>query len=506
MSQNHAVPSAPATAPNGDGAGHSCAQPSMSETAFEEFVRQTLTPFLPCNRADATNGDYLSAATVIFRAVPRDPAPDITGLIYETRINRLNTARTPPEAVIETLEYARDYLPNVQPEEANWLRTYARKFLSKRYSRDDVDRLIQTYLEPALPGEAPYDARGVLSSVDLSVQRSTSWLANGMIPEGTVGFWIAPYSTGKTFGAMSLGLAAAFGKEWMGQPVRQGHVRYIAAEGLNSFDRRIVGWMTHHGLLPEKFSRADLAAALAGKFDLSGGSIRLDDPRLEEVLTRTLLEQGTRLLVLDTLGRLLGTGQHEDDNAVANAVTGTMHRVAAATGCTILFVHHPGHTNTHRARGGSAWAQAADWVIVSKATEAGVKNGAPVRLINTKQRDAELFADLAYRLRTLHPVQCEGEDEPWSCALFEPTDVQFAEALTLRERIIADLHSYPGSSQREIRARVGGDNSEIRDEITRMLADGSLVNKGTSNRFSLHASEAAEEFSATVDLSDLETD
>lgn len=498
-----------------------------------------LQPFLPCAPEEARHADYLDAAAVLFRNLERDRAPDITPLVREIGLDRINgagrltyedaakaldrivsllpeeeqaniqpvvrkirsewaSARDPLcyEAIIEVLEYAAEYIEVEEPEVGLWLRTVAEQELRKRFGRETAERLLNRYVEPPPPGEPPYGEDGILRSEDLSEQRVVPWLADGMIQAGTVGMWIGPFSSGKTFGAIALGLALAFEREFMGQDTNGGgHVRYIAAEGLASFDRRLAGWLVHHGLLPRRFSREELADALDGRFDLTGGGLRLNDPRLEEVLIRTIQEDGTRLLVLDTLGRLLGAEQSDEDNSVANSVMAVLTRVAAVTGCTILVVHHPGHTQTHRGRGASAWQQAADWVVVSKGNLKGSK---PVRLVNTKQRDAELFEDVAYRLRPLSGVECNGE--PWSAALFEPADVDEATDLPLRDRILFDVQANPGSSLRQVRARVRGDASEIGDEIIRMVSDGVLEDKGEGSRYDLYDNPDRDEFEVDAEM------
>lgn len=419
---------------------------------------------------------------MLFRnLVEQEPAPHVTPLLTEIGIDRIGHL-TWIEPVIEILETTAQWIEMVSPEVGELLHTAAEQELRKKYSRETAERLLRRYVDPAPPGEPPYGEDGILRSVDLSEKRTVPWLVKGMIPAGTVGLWIAPFSSGKTFGATALGLALAFEREWMDRETNGGgHVRYVAAEGLASFDKRLAGWLVRHELLPSEFDREELSDVLDGRFSLSGGGLRLDDPRLEEVLVQTIQEDGTRLLVLDTLGRLLGVGQSDEDNATANAVMGVLHRVAAVTGCTILVVHHPGHTQTHRARGASAWQQAADWVLVSKGN---LRSAKPVRLVNTKQRDAELFADVAYRLRPVGSVECDGE--PWSTAVFEPADVAAADCLSLAERIRFVVQANPGCAMRDVQAAVSGRKEETGDEVRRLVMAGKIVNKGSGNSYSLH--------------------
>lgn len=501
-------------------------------------------PNAPPIDADQLAGDVAfaiqNAARVLFRVgseMGRDFAPDITPIVQEIGLDRIN-GRTPRprgstrlghipdplpqkiskaargdyeplgiEAVIEVLEFTSDYIDVSPPEVGYWLRTIAERELVRRFGRETAATLLRRYVDPAPPGAQPYNESGILNSVDLSERANVRWLVDGMIPAGSVGMWVAPFSSGKTFGAVALGLGLAFGREWMGRATNGGgHVRYIAAEGLSSFDRRLAGWLVRHELIPDLFTREEMAGALAGRFSLSDGSLRLDDARLEEALVSTLRQDGTRLLVLDTLGRLLGVGQSDEDNAVANSVMGVLHRVASVTGCTILAVHHPGHTQTHRARGASAWQQAADWVLVSKGD---LRSGDPVRLINTKQRDAELFEDLAYRLRSML-LACDGED--WRGAVFEPARVSETREIPLALRIRHDVQAHPGSNLREIRARVRGDSGAIGDEVIRMVSDGRLDNRATGKSYSLFDNpekwpdDPVSAFSADVDLSDLTED
>lgn len=469
-----------------------------------------LQPFLPCDVEKAKPEDWLSAGRVLIRRLSRtfrSPAPDLTFTIREIGLHKINAH--PPacyEAVQEILEYASDYIAVEDTEVGSWIRLVTERELIQRFGGPTAERLLRQYVDPAPPGEPAYGEDGILKTVDLSERRVVPWLVPDMIPAATVGMDIGPYSCGKTFKDLALALSVAFGREWMGRkPDVQGHVHYVAAEGLASFDKRLAGWLVRHGELSEEFTRAELADVLEGRFTLSGGNLRLDDPKLEDVLIRTIRENGTKLLVLDTLGRLLGSDQSEDSNDTANAVMGSLQRVAAPTGCTILIPHHPGHTNQYRGRGGSAWAQAADFVLVA---QGDLRDGKPVRLVNTKQRDAELFEDMAYRLRSV-PIVCDGEGS--TSAVFEAAPVSQALEIALAHRIRLDVQANPGATLGDVRARVTGDNGEIGAEVKSLVSDGKLTNKGSENRFVLYDNPEAwpsggDEFStdgSAPELSDL---
>lgn len=405
----------------------------------------------------------------------------------------------PVSAVFEILESAGPAIAKLESTEAMKVRVVLRREMAKWIgSGSGADDLMRRYVPDGVQA-SPYDTDGILHSLDLADPASApEFLIPGFMPSASVGLLLAPFSMGKTWFCAALGCGVAFNH---GAPVR-----FILGEGVKAFPRRLAGWLVHNGTLDVEFGKSELAETLEGRISISG-PLMLDDPQAEEALTRTIEADGSRLVVLDTLGRLLG-GAAESDNDDANRIMGMLQRVASRTSATFLIVHHPGHAGD-RARGASGWEQAADFVFNVKGTSDHFGRGVPVRLVNRKQRDAELAADLHYSLAPVEAV-CDGEQ--WATAVLRPAAPPAPE-LPLEERIGRVVADTPGMTKRQVCAAVTGRTQDIGAAIDRLLTGGRLENRGSGNAFALHLAadewpELAEnEFEAgggpAPDLSDL---
>jgi hypothetical protein len=482
-------------------------------------VRAALTPLLPwgVTAREATAFDWqlallnaISGMPVemlpdvgdVVRRLPREPHPNLSLLLREIGADKLNRPNFPPELVGEILEFAADCIRFENPRSARWVRRELFRRLGKRYGSKEAAALIAEYLDPAPSVPDAFDERGLLRKIDLSEPVAVHWLLEGMFREASVGIWAAPKGSGKSFGSLSLGLSVAFGRPWLGiTPAINGHVHYVAAEGTLSFRDRMAAWLVREGLLPEEHAAADLAAVLDGRFSLSGGELQLDHPHLVDYLVRTIREDKTKLLILDTLGRLVGN-QPIDSDVTANAVMGSLQRVANATGCTVLIQHHPGHSNLDRSRGSSAWEQAADFVFVSHGPAGALDGGGSMRLVNTKQREAESSADMIYSLDRVSDMSSDGR--PFGSMVFVPSKAPVAE-MPLQERILASIRGYPGCSLREIRDRVRGKSQDISHEV-QLLIDGERIENrgkgGSRTAAEYYAIDSDEEITGSVDLTD----
>lgn len=420
-----------------------------------------------------------------------------------------------PDAAGERLHRAGRLLEDLSPEHRDdahrYLQAQATKELRAAWGDwRSAEAFLRDHLPAPMGGHAPYGPDGVLRAEDVrTMDLGTPFLIEGAIPAGSVGILTAPFGVGKTFATIGLGLSIAYGESWLDlETADTGPVRFVAAEGRTAFPKRLAGWLAHHGHLPESFTRAELAEALEGRAVLTAGILRLDDPQLERTLLRTVEVEGTRLLVLDTLGRLLGADQSDADNDTANRVMGTLHRVASETGVTVLLVHHPGHAAQERSRGASAWEQAADFVFTVRGSPSDVRDGRTLTLRNRKQRDAELAEDVGYRLQSL-TVECDGET--WETAVVGAGPI--LREIPLAERIRAVVQKHPGSSLRFVRSNVQGKAKETGEEIDRLVGAGRLEDRGKGSRYALHdvpdkwpeepSFEADEE---PADLSDLTGD
>jgi KaiC/GvpD/RAD55 family RecA-like ATPase len=177
------------------------------------------------------------------------------------------------------------------------------------------------------------------------------WLINGLIEENSLAMVFGAPAAGKTFVALDIALSIACGRAYHGLDVKQGTVAYIAGEGHAGFARRVNAWCKSTG------------QSLAGvPFAKSNRTVVLNDPNSEDELVselELLAEEigGLSLIVLDTLARTM-LGEENNENMMAYVQV--CDRLKERFGCTVIIVHHTGHQNKDRSRGGSAMHGALD--------------------------------------------------------------------------------------------------------------------------------------------------
>lgn len=410
----------------------------------------------------------------------------------------------PLEVVVEILEDLEEYIAVLPAEVGQILRLTAEHRLRQRFGQATADDLLRKYVDPPPPGEPVYNDGGFLTERDFTTEPETDYLDDdGIIAVASTGLWYSPTGGGKTFTALALALGIAFGEDWLGTDLRTtGHVRYVAAEGSFLLERRIAAWLVSHGILPETFTRAELADVLDGRFSQGPTTLRLDDPKIEDALCRTMERDDTKLCALDTLGRLLGPSFSEDGNDTANAVVGMLNRVGARTGTTFILLHHPGWS-AERSRGASAWPQAADWVFRAKGA---IATGRPVRLINEKVRDGEIKPDRGYALRNVH-MTCDGSR--WDSAVAVSATLQDEESIPIPDQIRALLITSPGMTKTDVKDAITGRAAIVASEIQRLIKEGKIEDRGDGRGSVLHINEEAwpspkiGDFDADMDLSDV---
>ena len=224
----------------------------------------------------------------------------------------------------------------------------------------------------------------------------------------------ADMSMGKSWLALTMALCVAFGKPFFGHTVRTAcPVVYFATEGAYPLMLRCTGWLIHHGLLKPQHTPADLHAVLDGKLHVVANPLPFDHPQFEATWRGTVKQTGAGLVVCDTLGKMLGCEQNENDSNAANGVTGMLSRLCHETNVTTLVLHHTGHGNKGRARGSSGWEQGCDLTFVVEGTRDDLKDGRPLTLKERKPwRGGALDLRLPFKLTPVEAHFIDPDAEP----------------------------------------------------------------------------------------------
>lgn len=158
---------------------------------------------------------------------------------------------------------------------------------------------------------------------------------------------------GKSFIAVDLALSVATGAGFHGRKVLTGPVVYLAGEGHNGLMRRIEAW--------SKEQKVDVKEC---PLFLSQSAAQF----LNDTLVREVAEaiEGIKLafgppalIIVDTVARSFGGGDENSTPDMTKFVA-ALDQFRERYGCTILLVHHTGHTDKKRARGNMALKGALD--------------------------------------------------------------------------------------------------------------------------------------------------
>jgi putative DNA primase/helicase len=216
------------------------------------------------------------------------------------------------------------------------------------------------------------------------------FLIEGLVEVDTTGALIGASAKGKSFMGVAVACSVASGTKFADRDVQQGAVLYLTGEGQGGIIRRFAGWMQHAGV-----------SISEGNIQISNTTIFLDAEGASRLLTATEnMDQSIKLIIVDTLARHM-TGE-ENSNSDMGAFIAAVDTIREEHGCTILIVHHTGHStdNSNRARGASAFYAALDFefLLTSDKKGCGIIQG-------TKNREGALYPKRSF---SLMPIELEG--------------------------------------------------------------------------------------------------
>lgn len=185
--------------------------------------------------------------------------------------------------------------------------------------------------------------------------KAPEWLIDGLIETNTFAVCFGSPAAGKTFLVLDMALSVATGNKFHDHEVKQGAVFYIAGEGHSGFARRAAAWSK------------DRQTSLKGVpfFKSSRAIIMTEDSGVNELIDTIdgmVEEHGEpELIVIDTLARSMGASD-ENSTKDMGAMIRAVDFCRDAYDCTVLAVHHTGHSSAakDRARGSSALLGAVD--------------------------------------------------------------------------------------------------------------------------------------------------
>lgn len=302
-----------------------------------------------------------------------------------------------------------------------------------RQPRDIRERQRQeTRPAPETAPEAPPEPRAAEAAGfplvyfdDIEPSFEAKDFVQGVLEEGAAAVVYGESNSGKTFWTTDLSLHVAAGLPWRGRRVEQGGVVYCALEGGRGFRNRVAAWKLAHDALETPVHFAAIQSSI---------NLLQADGDIEDLIAAIRTAANTfaipvKLVVVDTLSRALAGGDENSSVDMGRLVT-NMDYIRAATGATVLFVHHSGKDQSKGARGWSGIRAAIDTEIEVRVDESGARVAEAVKQREMKKGDAFGFALEVIELGT------NQHGEPvTTCLVTNSDDEAYAGASLSRRRL-----------------------------------------------------------------------
>jgi AAA domain len=203
------------------------------------------------------------------------------------------------------------------------------------------------------PAEDPEANRiKVIPSAERQAPTRSNWLVKGVIRQKAVGVVFGDPGSGKSTIAVDVACHVATGRPWRGLRTKHGPVMIVAAEDADGCNAMLCAWELHHDL-----SEPAPVDVIAGRIDFGQ-----DIDRIVQEIERAEKRHGwpVVLAVIDTIAACWHGGE---DNDGLGAFIDHCRDIAERTGAAIMMVHHPGHGDKGRERGGSVLRGGVDFSI-----------------------------------------------------------------------------------------------------------------------------------------------
>jgi hypothetical protein len=249
---------------------------------------------------------------------------------------------------------------------------------------DRAERISAVFARAEQQRKSPGGARVPL--LRLAALRDASaavrWLVKHVVPADSIGMLFGGSGTFKSFIALDAALHVAHGLPWMGRKTTKGPVIYIAAEGGAGLWPRIEAWHQARNLSWAQVPLFVVPQAI----DLTVDAWRVVD-------AAQLLGVSPAMVVVDTLSQTYA-GEENSANEMAAYLRELGARFRRLWACSVLLIHHSGHSATERPRGSSAIRANVDYLLGVCRDEKEML--ATVNCV--KQKDGELFEDATFSM------------------------------------------------------------------------------------------------------------
>jgi hypothetical protein len=310
------------------------------------------------------------------------------------------------------------------------------------------------------------------------------FLMSKLLVAGSFNLIISPRKVGKTIVATDIALSIAtkqpaWADHRIASSAQGGLVIYVLGEGVGRYPFRIKAWCETRGLSYESV-RATPSFVLYQKAvnlldnDVVDTFITKDIPA---ICQRTGFAQPT-LIVFDTWSRCVAGA--EDETAFNTAVANVDH-IRAATGATILALHHVPKTGKLTARGSGTLEGAVDAMFTLSAVD-NIPHRFVFDLGFSRDLDASTFPKHTFERQTIQfdDVDPDTGDYETSVAIQQiATAADAPKSSRLDQTIHQLVQDHGPMSRQDIVARVGQRKQHVIAAVKRLLDHGHVLQTGT---------------------------
>ncbi len=239
--------------------------------------------------------------------------------------------------------------------------------------------------------------------------KTPDWLVTGLLERDSLSQWFGDPGCGKTFIGVDLACCIATGTDFHGTGVNAGPVVYIAGEGQNGLRRRFQAWQIRHQV---SFESVSLFVSTAPASFCDPASI----PIVEAAVDGT--REKPAAIFIDTLARNFGPGDENSTQEMTSFIA-SLDAIRTKYRCAIVLIHHSGHGDKSRGRGAMALKGALDAEYRLEKDDVGV-----VRMTNTKMKDFEPPAPMAFKIRSVELGIKDEEGQEITGGILDPIGYQ----------------------------------------------------------------------------------
>lgn len=268
------------------------------------------------------------------------------------------------------------------------------------------------------PEDCPQDNFPICLASDFAESApTTAWLVNGLIPVSGRVMMFGPPGCAKSFLALELLHCLAAGRDFLGLNTKTAKVVYIPYEGLSGVPLRLKALKNEYGALSDNFAIIPATQTLTEADAIDKLAAKVSD---------------CQVICIDTFSA--SAELDENNNSEINKFLSKVNRLDPKREKTIIMIHHPGHNETGRMRGGLSLAAAADVIIQVSPISDGQSTTKRRSVSITKMKDAAEIKPINFELKTVEIETLEGATT--SCVIRKISSHQWPKGIGGNMRIV----------------------------------------------------------------------